>query len=401
VKRQPARLTRTHVRTWQSPDHQRQDRKKSAGEKVVKIQRLLRALTANFPHVEIGIMNREMQLGLLGGDDIPETETISLPPNRPIARVYPHLDEEAQAKLKHVFNGQRVHFEISTGSGYYEVTAIPLVEPDNQVNEALCVMQDLTEQKLMQEGLLKALEREKELGELKSRFVTMASHEFRTPLTSILASTFLLENLSEASYDKDKKIHTNRIKRSVNNLTTILNEFLSLQKLEENKIKVVQTDIHVPEFIQDDLIGEMDVLKKAGQSIDYRHEGQQQMAHLDHHLVWSIITNLLSNSLKYSKPGDRITVVSETRDNSLILKVTDPGIGIPEDEHKNIFGRFYRARNATNIEGTGLGLHIVQKYVHLLNGTITFESKLDKGTSFTVTLPDAYPQHSSPDPSSK
>lgn len=111
------------------------------------------------------------------------------------------------------------------------------------------------------------------------------------------------------------------------------------------------------------------------------------MANFDHHLLWSIITNLLSNSLKYSRPGDKIEIVSDLTPDTFKLVVRDHGIGIPEDEHKHIFGRFYRARNALNIEGTGLGLHIVQKYVHLLNGTIAFDSRLDSGTTFTVTLP--------------
>src|SRR6185503_14457298 len=162
--------------------------------------------------------------------------------------------------------------------------------------------------------------------------------------------------------------------------------FLSLQKLEENKINVVRTIINIPEFIQDDLIDEMDVVKKAGQTIEYVHSGES-MASLDHHILWSIITNLLSNALKYSQPGGKIQIRSELKDNVCELAVSDHGMGIPEDEHKYIFGRFYRARNALNIEGTGLGLHIVQKYVHLLNGTITFESRLDKGTSFKVVLP--------------
>jgi signal transduction histidine kinase len=312
--------------------------------------------------------------------------------NKKSAQGYPQLDKRVLTKLKKAFNGKNIHCEVNTNGKFYEITAIPLTDSNNQVDEILCVMQNLTERKSMEEGLLKALEREKELGELKSRFVTMASHEFRTPLTSILASTFLLENISGSDYEKDKVIHTNRIKRSVNNLTTILNEFLSLQKLEENKVSVVRTNINIPEFIHDDLIGEMDVVKKAGQVIEYKHLSEQTVAYLDHHLLWSIVTNLLSNSLKYSKVSSEILITSELKGSTLNLLVSDYGIGIPEDEQKYIFGRFYRARNALNIEGTGLGLHIVQKYVHLLNGTITFESQLDKGTNFTVVLPTHQPE---------
>jgi len=362
--------------------------------RLLKIKRLLQVLGTNFPDVTIGIMNAEMQFVPVDGSDIfeivplsnsfvPLTDSLRKQPdeNRP------HLDKRILTKLKKAFDGNNVHCEVNTNGKFFEITAIPLLDSNNQVVEILCVLQNLTERKRMEEGLVKALEKEKELGELKSRFVTMASHEFRTPLTTILASTFLLENIAGSEYEKEKSIHTNRIKRSVNNLTNILNEFLSLQKLEENKVSVVRTNINIPEFIQDDLIGEMDVVKKTGQTIEYNHSSEQTMVYLDHHLVWSIITNLLSNALKYSKANSKILITTELTDTTFKLLVSDQGIGIPEDEHKYIFGRFYRARNALNIEGTGLGLHIVQKYVHLLNGTINFESQLDIGTCFTVVLP--------------
>ncbi|HZY80886.1 MAG TPA: ATP-binding protein [Cyclobacteriaceae bacterium] len=299
----------------------------------------------------------------------------------------PHLEGDTLPILRRAFHGESVVYEARGGDRYYNVKAIPLTEKDGAVNEVLCVFQDITEQKKMQEGLLAALEREKELGELKSRFVTMASHEFRTPLTAILASTFLLESYSGDDYNKEKVVHTSRIKRSVNNLTNILNEFLSLEKLEANKVSVVHNDINIPEYIQDDLIGEMDLIKKQGQTIEYQHTGKA-IVHLDHHLLWSILTNLISNALKYSRVDSVVKVLSDLNDERLLIKVEDSGIGIPLDEQKNIFGRFYRARNATNIEGTGLGLHITQKYVGLLNGQITFESNLDQGTKFTVILPN-------------
>lgn len=360
---------------------------KAVEEKLLKIQRLVRALTSNFQDVSIGIMDKNMRFVPIDVNDVIEINPVSssLRKQQPSSNL-PPLNMDILLKFKIAFSGMTVHNEINSNGMFYATTAIPLVDSNNRVNEILCVIQNLTERKRMEQELLNAFIKEKELGELKSRFVTMASHEFRTPLTSILASTFLLENLSGSDYDKEKTIHTNRVKRSVNNLTTILNEFLSLQKLEENRINVVHTKINIPEFIQDDLIGEMDVVKKSGQSIEYTHSGESMLS-LDHHILWSIITNLLSNSIKYSKAGDTIQIASEFKDNTFKLVVNDNGIGIPEDEQKNIFGRFYRARNALNIEGTGLGLHIVQKYVHLLNGTITFESQLDKGTIFTVILP--------------
>jgi signal transduction histidine kinase len=361
----------------------------SAVQQLNRMRDLHETLAQNFPDIIIGTLNKEMQFGRIGANRVSMTEIIDFASGNAnsIGNNIPHLEGDTLPILRRAFHGENVVYEARGGDRYFNIKAIPLKESDGTINEVLCVFQDITEQKKMQEGLIAALEREKELGELKSRFVTMASHEFRTPLTAILASTFLLESYSGDDYSKEKIVHTSRIKRSVNNLTNILNEFLSLEKLEANKVSVVHSDINIPEYFQDDLLGEMDLIKKAGQTIDYQHTGKA-MIHLDHHLLWSILTNLISNALKYSRVDSVIRVKSDLNDERLVINVDDSGIGIPADEHKNIFGRFFRARNATNIEGTGLGLHIAQKYVGLLNGKITFESNLDEGTKFTVILPN-------------
>lgn len=376
------------VTTPATKDHSKSTEQNEAAE-LLRIRHLHETLAQNFPTVIVGTLNKEMQFALIGGNSI----TKDLPGNstsgnsHPFGYHFPHFDHDTLPILRQAFNGESVMHNAEANGQCFNIKAIPVREPDGSIKELLCVFENITEQKKMQEGLLAALDREKELGELKSRFVTMASHEFRTPLTAILASTFLLENFAPEDYDREKVVHTSRIKRSVNNLTNILNEFLSLEKLEANKVSVVHSDINVPEYLQDDLIGEMDLVKKPGQSINYEHTGKA-IVHLDHHLLWSILTNLISNALKYSRPEAVVNVTSDLNEERLLVTVTDRGIGIPSDEQKNIFGRFYRARNATNIEGTGLGLHITQKYVGLLKGEITFESRLDEGTKFTVVLPD-------------
>ncbi len=294
---------------------------------------------------------------------------------------------ETLAKIKKAFDGQSISFEVETKDRFYNISAVPLPDGQNNVNEILCVLRNVTERKKMEDGLLKALEKEKELGELKSRFVTFACHEFKTPLATILSSSFLLENYSGEDFDKEKMVHTNRIKRSVDNLTMILNEFLSLEELEETQIKVVNKKINIPKYIRG-LISEVEPLKQKDQVLDYHHSGDQQTATLDPHRLWSIITNLFSNALKYSKPGDKIQITSEINNNIFTLTVKDSGIGIPPDEQKHIFERFYRASNAINLKGTGLGLLIVEKNVKLLEGSISFTSQLDVGTEFKVTLPN-------------
>lgn len=357
-------------------------------EKLMKIQRMYDTMVHNFPDGVIGVLNKEMKYVLIDGKDLNQIDlpAMGLTGHRPVENQDATLADETLKKLKRAFKGESVSFEIETKDRVYNVIAVPLPDTQNTINEILCVLRNVTERKRMEDGLRKALEKEKELGELKSRFVTMASHEFRTPLTTILSSTFLLENYSGKNYEKEKIIHTSRIKRAVNNLTMILNEFLSIEKFEEDKVKVTSSAVDVPSFIRN-VISEMELLKKNGQVIEYHHFGKQEVINLDAKLLWSVITNLTSNAIKYSKERHKIKVKSEILDNSLKLTVSDSGIGIPSDEHKYIFERFYRARNATNFEGTGLGLHIVQKYIHLMNGTIAFKSKLDSGTDFLVTLP--------------
>jgi signal transduction histidine kinase len=364
--------------------------RKTVQKELQKIRELHEALLHSFPNVLIGVIDRGMQFMSLDGRSFDEIDLISNN-SRPDTRdILSHLSKKSKDKIKKAFEGKRVNHEIKLRDKFYKVTAIPLPAKEG-VEKVLCLIMNISEQKSMEAGLLKSLEKEKEVGELKSRFVTMASHEFRTPLTSILASTFLLENAptDKDEAEKDKTLHINRIKRSVNNLTAILNEFLSLQKLEENKVSLVYTEVNVPEYIQDDLVSEMEVLKKPDQVLEYKHLGIQSMAHIDHQIFWSIVTNLISNSLKYSRAGAKICITSEIDDGIIKLQVEDPGIGIPDNEHKYIFGRFYRASNALNFEGTGLGLHIVQKYVHLLKGQITFTSRLNEGTRFSVSLPEA------------
>ncbi|MBL0342780.1 MAG: HAMP domain-containing histidine kinase [Bacteroidetes bacterium] len=231
-----------------------------------------------------------------------------------------------------------------------------------------------------------ALEKEKDLSELKSRFVTMASHEFRTPLSTILTSVSLISKYNDVGQDEKRFKHIDRIKSAVSNLTSILNDFLSLGKLEEGKVQYSATEFDLPVFSQD-LVNEMREVSKKGQSIIYEHQGVQSIVFLDKNLTRNICINLLSNAIKYSNEGSRIDFKTIHENDKIVLEVTDHGIGIPESEQQHIFERFFRAGNASNIQGTGLGLNIVKKYVELLNGEVGFKSVYGKGTTFKVILP--------------
>jgi hypothetical protein len=214
----------------------------------------------------------------------------------------------------------------------------------------------------------------------------MASHEFRTPLSTISTSLFLLENYTGADYEEEKPKHIDRIKRSVRHLTEVLNDFLNLGKLEEGKVKVSYCDVHLHDLMGE-LLEELEAIKKPGQQINLSIQKKHDTIYTDPTLLKGVLTNLLSNAIKYSGPDENIDLDILTEQGTMRILVADHGIGIPDDEKRHIFKRFYRAVNATYIPGTGLGLNIIKKYLRLLNGSIEFESELNKGTTFIVNIP--------------
>jgi len=230
--------------------------------------------------------------------------------------------------------------------------------------------------------LSKALSKEKDLGDMKSAFVSMASHEFRTPLSTILSSASLLAKykLTEEQLKRDK--HVQRIKSSVINLNNILNEFLSLGKIEDGKILAHEIEFDIKDLIQQQ-INEMAEILKPGQKVNYTHKGKE-IVNLDEVLFKNIFINLLSNAAKFSGENEKIFISTNVNDNELKFTVRDHGIGISEKDQEHLCEIFYRASNAINIPGTGLGLHIVSKYVEMMNGKIEIKSKLEKGTEINI-----------------
>ena len=237
-----------------------------------------------------------------------------------------------------------------------------------------------------QQEIKKALQREKELNELKSRFVTIASHEFRTPLSTVLSSASLIGKYKLSEEDEKRQKHVNRIKSAVSNLTTILNDFLSLSRIEEGKVYNVPTTFELAPFAAD-IVEEMQGYIKVGQQIHYRHQGAADPVTLDKQLFRNILLNLLSNASKYSAEGKNIYLDTEITAEKVIIQVRDEGIGIPEADQAHLFTLFFRAQNAANYEGTGLGLNIVKRYVDLMNGSLHYQSALDAGTTFTIQFP--------------
>jgi signal transduction histidine kinase len=232
----------------------------------------------------------------------------------------------------------------------------------------------------------KALQKERELNELKSRFVTIASHEFRTPLSTVLSSASLIGKYKLSEEDDKRQKHVDRIKSAVSNLTTILNDFLSISRIEEGKIYNVPSTFDLVALIPE-IREELQGFLKAGQKIEYQHSGSETEVYLDKQLLKNSLFNLLSNASKYSAEGKSIILRSSINEQGTSLTVQDQGIGIPEADQAHLFTPFFRAHNVTNIQGTGLGLNIVKKYIDIMNGSLHFKSVLDAGSTFTISFP--------------
>ena len=214
----------------------------------------------------------------------------------------------------------------------------------------------------------------------------MASHEFHTPLSAILTSAILIGKQNEPGKEERRKKHVARIRAHVKHLVVILNDFLSLSKLEEGMVQANPQNFELIQFCKI-LVDEMESTKKDGQTIQFKYAAVEIEVFLDSKLLSHILINLISNALKYSNDGQEVVLQLKQDGQRVVFNITDKGIGIPEQEQKNLFDRFFRATNATNIQGTGLGLNIVKQYAELMQGSVSFISKNNMGSTFTVELP--------------
>ncbi len=232
-----------------------------------------------------------------------------------------------------------------------------------------------------------ALSKERELNELKSRFLSMASHEFKTPLSTVLSSAELIELYTDTGQQPKRERHINRIRDAVNQLTDVLNDFLSLTQLEQGEIQVAPRPIDLIAHLSTGIEASEGQLKRGQQIVLEAPTEARPRIVTDPKLLRHVLMNLLSNAAKYSPEGSPVTVRLSTAPETVTIAVIDTGIGIPEEDQPHLFDRFFRANNVENIKGTGLGLNIVNHYVQLLGGSVTFTSTLREGTTFTVALP--------------
>lgn len=275
------------------------------------------------------------------------------------------------------------------GSVFYaDVVFTPIYDEKTTLKGYVKIIRDITGQKKVEEDILNALSREKELNEMKSRFVTLASHEFKTPLSVILSSVSLIEKYTDTDMQDKRVKHIHRIKSNVNNLKQILNDFLSLERLEGGIVKnsPVEADLVL---LTTETIQDMEEARKENQQILLHITGTPRPIQVDTHLLRNVLNNLLSNAIKYSPESTSIDCTLSYQPDSIEIHIKDQGIGIPPEEQKQLFERFFRATNATGISGTGLGLSIVKRYLDLMGGSIRLASIPNHGSTFSITLPAA------------
>ena len=237
--------------------------------------------------------------------------------------------------------------------------------------------------------LTEALAVEKELNELKTRFLSLVSHEFKTPLSSILTSITLLGKYTQTEQQEKRDKHVNTIKKKVKYLDAILNDFLSVERLDSGKVNYKIETFPLSKIVNE-VIYDANMLLKAGQKIQYPENIDDIIIQFDEKTLELALSNLVHNAIKYSPEDSLIDIKVAIEENNLHLKIIDEGIGISEEEQKHIFNRYFRAENALLTQGTGIGLNIAKQHLENLGASLEFSSEENKGSIFSINIPLEY-----------
>ena len=294
----------------------------------------------------------------------------------PVGQIQPFTQFEANCQRP---SGETVTLEIS-GS--------PIFNAEGEFQGYRGITRDITERKQVEVDIRKALTRQKELTDLKTRFISIASHEFRTPLTTILASAETLERYSQTFTPEKQHTVLKRIQTSVHQMITLLNDVLTVGKAETGKFTCVPTPMDLQQFCRD-LVEEVQVAQPdpAVCPIELTYQGDRASVLADEKLLRHTLLNLLSNAVKYSPDYSPVVFTVAVSEVETVFQVSDRGIGIPVADQAQLFNTFHRAENVGNISGTGLGLVIAKRAAEAHQGRLSFVSKVGVGTTFTVVLP--------------
>ncbi|TVP52669.1 MAG: PAS domain S-box protein [Mongoliibacter sp.] len=281
------------------------------------------------------------------------------------------------------------HHKITKAPVILETLITPLKNMDDVVYSYMATSRDVTERELVLDELKESLAREQELSQLKSRFISMTSHEFRTPLATIMSSTeileMLLEQLDNPALKEKTNTHLDRINNQIKRLTGVISNLLVLEKSSQDKIIVIKEEISIKHFLKSLIENNY---RENELKVELILPEKDLLLKIDTSLFSHIMNNLIDNAIKYSKNSEKSPEIRlEYQTNTFSIIVKDFGIGIPKEDQKYIFGSFFRAKNVNTIKGTGLGLNIVKEFVEKLDGQISFKSIENEGTEFIVNLP--------------
>ena len=299
-----------------------------------------------------------------------------------------YRDEYYRHRNSVIETGDNKHFECEIKrfdrTVFYALIESSVVkDTKNNFKHFFLILSDISIQKDKEQKIAMALLKEKELNEMKSQFITIASHEFRTPLSTILTSSELIEKYNKPKDESKRENHFRKIRTSVQRLKEILMDFMSASEIERGKIKNNPESFNLIE-VTENLIEEI-VSYNGTHHVTYKHVGSYHTLFLDKIHLKAAMTNLLVNAYKYSPDGGLIEITTQqNKPGNLIISIKDQGIGIPENDKQYIFEKFYRAGNAETIQGTGLGLNITQRLITLMGGTVSFLSKENKGSIFYI-----------------
>lgn len=296
-------------------------------------------------------------------------------------------------------NGNAIFLELNFGKMLYEgemyfkalisnislrkIKEVNITNLNVQLEEEVRIRNQKLEEAVKQ--LKQTLNKEKELNSLKNKFITLASHEFKTPLSAILSSTELMAKYAHLQNENKLNEHLEKVKMMVNRLNTMLDDLLTLENIEDGHISTNFSYFNYSELINEITTATKPVLKK-NQTLRIEKSNLKLIYH-DFNILKIILTNLLYNAIKFSKENSEIFLKISSNTSNLLISVKDTGIGIPKTEQDLIFTRFFRAKNAVYFPGTGIGLNIIKGYITRFNGAITFSSIENKGSVFSVKLP--------------
>jgi PAS domain S-box-containing protein len=281
------------------------------------------------------------------------------------------IRKEAEQKIKNLNTDLEQKIEIRT----------------DELNKTVgSLKEEIKKRNKAESKLKKALKKEIELNELKTKFLSLVSHEFKTPLSGILNAAILIGKYSKTEMQPNREKHLATIKNKVDYLNRILTEFLSIERLDSGKVNYKFSNFKLSKVVNE-VIYNANLLLKEGQRINYPINIDAIDLYHDEKILEIMMSNLLHNAIKYSSENSAIDIEIKIKDNWLILKIKDEGIGIPVEEQNHIFERYFRAENALTLQGTGIGLNIVKGHVDKFGGDISFISAKNLGTTFTVKLP--------------